>query len=67
MQLNNSYKGKVSIQIVSQSGSVNKNFVFDKNEQLFKANLSVSELAAGIYLVKVEMGGKILAEKMLKF
>ncbi|MGN6402527.1 MAG: T9SS type A sorting domain-containing protein, partial [Flavisolibacter sp.] len=67
MQLNNNYKGKVTIQIVSQSGSVTKNFVFDKNEQLFKTNLSVSELAAGVYFLRVEMGGKLLSKKMIKF
>ncbi|MGN6166113.1 MAG: T9SS type A sorting domain-containing protein, partial [Flavisolibacter sp.] len=67
MQLNNNYRGKVTIQIVGQSGSISKSFVFDKNEQLFKTNLSVRELSAGVYFVRVEMDGKLLSKKMIKF
>jgi endoglucanase len=56
LQVNNSLSGNVSVQVINLSGAVQKQFSFSKADGSTQFYISIGDLAAATYIVKVTMG-----------
>ena len=67
LQLNNGLKGTVSVQVYDMQGRLQKQFTFNKpNVGTQQMYLSIAELAAANYLVKVTMKGWTQTKQIIK-
>jgi hypothetical protein len=56
LQVNNSLSGNVSVQVINLAGAVQKQFSFSKAAGSTQFYISIGDLAAATYIVKVTMG-----------
>jgi len=67
LQVNNALKGVVSVQVYDMQGRLQKQFTFNKpNVGQGQFNLSIAELAAANYVVKVTMKGWTQSKQIIK-
>jgi endoglucanase len=66
LQLANTHLGAIEIAITNQSGTLIKTFKFVKDQNTSKLNLPLSELAPGIYFIKVKIGNWTESKKLIK-
>jgi hypothetical protein len=66
LEVNNSYTGKMNVQIIDQSGKIIHQFSFNKEQHVSRLNLSASDLSAGLYYIKVQIAGWSDTRKLLK-
>jgi endoglucanase len=56
LQVNNSLSGNISVQVINLAGAVQKQFSFSKAAGSTQFYISIGDLAAATYIVKVTMG-----------
>jgi dienelactone hydrolase len=56
LQVNNSLSGNVSVQVINLAGAVQKQFSFSKAAGSTQFYISIGDLSAATYIVKVSMG-----------
>ena len=66
LQVNNDQTGNMRIQVIDISGIVRKDFVVTKNQNWFNQNISINNLAAGTYIVRVQINHWVQTMKILK-
>jgi len=66
LALNNNYTGTMNVQLINESGAVMKTWQLNKNQQTSQNTLSVSNLAAGAYFIRVRIGSWSEMKKLLK-
>jgi len=66
LALNNNYTGMMNVQLLNESGAVIKTWQLNKNQQTSQNTLSVSNLASGVYFIRVQIGSWTEMRKLLK-
>ncbi len=66
LRLNNDQTGKMLVQITDAFGAVRASYAFSKTAEFMQVNLNTSNLAAGIYFVRIQVGNKGLVKKIVK-
>jgi len=66
LRLNNDQTGKMLVQITDAFGAVKASYAFSKTAEFMQVNLTTSNLAAGIYFVRIQVGNKGLVKKIVK-
>lgn len=66
LQVNNSYSGTVKAQVVNMNGAVQKEYTLSKSFGNSQYHLSASGLAAGTYILRVQMGTIMETKKIIK-
>ena len=66
LSLNNSYTGVMNVQVISESGAVRKTWQLNKEIQTIQATLSMDNLPAGVYFIRVQIGSWFETRKLLK-
>ncbi|MFD2999392.1 alpha-amylase family glycosyl hydrolase [Pontibacter toksunensis] len=66
IELNSSYRGAVSLQVVDVTGRVLRNFRIQKAQQTLQEQLNLQGLAGGLYYLQVEQGGQKSTRKLVK-
>ena len=66
LALNNSHTGTMSVQVISESGAIRKTWQLNKGLQITQNTLSVSDLPAGVYFIRVQVGSWSEIKKLLK-
>ena len=64
IKLNNGNNSNCTVEIVNALGEVTKNVNLGNDSEIF-GNISISDLAPGIYMVKTTLGNKISARKLI--
>ena len=54
LQINNSYKGKMTVQVINMSGIIVKQFNLVKNQVVLTENLQVENLKQGNYIIRIQ-------------
>jgi endoglucanase len=67
LELNNETEGPVRVDIIGMNGKVLKQYNFNKGVRTSRHILSLSELKAGTYMLRVQQNGKVETVKLLKF
>jgi len=65
LQLDNSYRGEVSIRLFNLLGQEVLQIVGSKADRLFTQSLSVNRLPSGLYFIQTRMGKSIVCEKLI--
>ncbi|RYY52512.1 MAG: T9SS type A sorting domain-containing protein [Chitinophagaceae bacterium] len=66
LQLNNSSRGQVSVQVINASGIVVRQFNYRKDQETTQSYLSIGDLQKGIYLVRIQVGEQTETKKINK-
>ncbi|MGZ8538806.1 MAG: T9SS type A sorting domain-containing protein, partial [Flavisolibacter sp.] len=67
LQVNNEYKGQVTVQVINMNGIVLKQFNVVKNQVGFSEhNLSIGNLQSGNYIIRIQGDGWIEHKKVVK-
>ncbi|MEP7232654.1 MAG: PKD domain-containing protein [Ginsengibacter sp.] len=66
LEVNNPLRGNMKVDIISASGAVVKQMLTIHSSPLSQINIKVSELPAGVYLVKVQIGNWFTSKKIIK-
>ncbi|MBO9684317.1 MAG: T9SS type A sorting domain-containing protein [Flavisolibacter sp.] len=67
LQLNNSNTGKMKVQVIDISGVTQKEFNLSKNQTgALQTYLSIGDLKAGVYIIRVQIGEWIETKKISK-
>jgi endoglucanase len=66
MEINNSHTGNMLIQMISQTGVVLRSYNINKDQPYSRATLPVSNLSAGVYFIRVQIGNWVEIRKLLK-
>jgi endoglucanase len=67
IQINNGYTGQMSVQLISVSGQLLKTYNSTKDQPYAEVNLAASNLPAGIYFVRVQIGSSWnIVKKVIK-
>lgn len=54
LDISNMHMGKMKVQVISPSGSLVQEYEYEKTSQTMQVSLNVGNLAAGIYIVRVQ-------------
>ena len=65
-ELNNNYRGLVSLQVVDVTGRVIRNAKAMKGKQTLQQQLNLQHLPGGLYYLQVEQGGQKTTRKLVK-
>jgi len=66
IQLTNGYMGNMRVQIVDATGVTRQVYSYNKNQSSMQLNLSVGNLSAGTYFVRVQIGAWSEVKKIIK-
>ncbi|RDV16815.1 T9SS C-terminal target domain-containing protein [Pontibacter diazotrophicus] len=66
IELNNSYRGAVSLQVVDVTGRILRTVKAQKGQQTLQQELNLQNLAGGLYYLQVEQGGQKSTRKLVK-
>jgi hypothetical protein len=66
LRLNNDQTGNMLVQITDAFGATRASYSFSKTASFMQVNLATSNLPAGIYFVRIQVGNKGLVKKIVK-
>ncbi|HEX2532961.1 MAG TPA: T9SS type A sorting domain-containing protein, partial [Chitinophagaceae bacterium] len=66
LQLNHAYSGQVQATVIDQSGAVRKVYRLAKDRQQLTSFISVGDLPAGIYWLRIQGGDWTTTKKFVK-
>ena len=66
LEVNNPLRGNMKVDIISAGGAVVKQMLLVHSSPLSQVHIRVSELPAGIYLVKVQIGSWFSSKRIIK-
>ena len=66
LDITSSYRGYISVRILTLDGKITETFSFNKNSELVSRVLSLSSLQAGAYLLQVNAGDETIIKKLVK-
>ena len=66
LSLQNSYKGSMKVWISDAGGKLVRSMNYVKTTRTFTTQIRTSELPAGVYLMHLEIEGRIYSRKLLK-
>jgi len=66
LSTNLDYKGKIKVQVINMAGALIKEYSLYKEKGTSKLNLSLSELKAGSYMIKIITGQQNLSRQIIK-
>jgi len=66
LEINNSQRGKMSVQMIDQAGAIRHTFSFNKDQQTNRLNLSTADLSNGVYFIRVQIGNWNETRKIIK-
>ncbi len=66
MQVTNPTAGNMKVEVISTNGAVLKQMVLNHTSPVSNINIPVSELPAGVYIIKVQIGSWSASKKIIK-
>ncbi|MES1159552.1 MAG: T9SS type A sorting domain-containing protein [Bacteroidota bacterium] len=66
LSLNNSYTGKLLIQVLDVAGAVRKSYATEKSQITTQTTVDISGLSAGTYFVRIQVGSWTETRKIVK-
>jgi hypothetical protein len=66
LSLNNSYTGKLLIQVLDVAGAVRKSYATEKSQTATQTTVDISGLSAGTYFVRIQVGSWTETRKIVK-
>ncbi len=66
LRFSNEFIGSVNVEIFSEVSEIIGTYQFDKADFMFSQQIKVPELAAGLYIIKINIGNSNLFQKFIK-
>lgn len=66
LSLNNSYTGKLLIQVMDATGAIRKSYATEKSQAITLTTVDMSGLTSGTYFVRIQVGSWIVTKKIVK-
>ncbi|HEY4290856.1 MAG TPA: carbohydrate-binding protein [Puia sp.] len=66
LRMNNEQIGKMQVQLIDGVGSVKAAYNFSKTSNFIQVNIPASNLSAGVYFVRIQVGNKLEIKKIVK-